>query len=100
MQATKKHISDLVEFYIKENPEEFELVKEGVRMSRLLLKDNKYAQAEGSQAEMRGLFEIPETLSTMLIMGLSEDESIWFKTKVGGRWFANKFKVFSLPQNI
>lgn len=97
MQFTKKHIREIVARYIRENPEEFKIVKDGIQMKHQLTHD-EYASLEGS--EMRALFEIPETLSVMFTTELDEEETIWFKTKQGAFWFAKTFKVFALPTNI
>ncbi len=97
MHFTKKHIQEIVGQYIKENQEEFEIVKKGIQLKHSLTKDD-LASIENS--EMRGLYEIPETLSNMLLLELEEEELLWLKTKQGGFWFAKEFKVFALPTNI
>ena len=60
---------------------------------------NDFATLEGSEYQ-RALFEIPETLSTMLIMSLEEEETVWFKTKQGAHWFCKTFPVFQLPRYV
>lgn len=96
--STKKKITTLVKQYILENPEEYKIVKDGIAMKRSLTR-NQYASLEGSK-EMRALFEIPETLSIMFIMGLDEEETIWFKSKPGSHWFTRTFSVFALPDAV
>jgi hypothetical protein len=98
MNETKLHITRIVERYIKQFPEEYALVIEAITMKRSMSR-NQYANLEGSK-DTRALFEISETLSTMFVMDLSEEETVWFKTKQGAHWFAKKFKVFTLPELI
>lgn len=104
MLTAQKHIRQVVETYIKLYPEEFEIVKEGIKMQRGLHLD-EFASAKGTGSDMRALFEIPVTLSEMLITDLSEEEMEWFKAggrdrKEGGRWFAKTFTDFALPDSI
>lgn len=105
MQSAKTHIKAIVENYIRLYPNDFEIVKKGIRMQKGLLIDNEFGTAKGQGSEMRALFEIPLELSEMLIMGLDEGEMEWFKAggadrKEGARWFAKTFKDFTLPDKI
>lgn len=105
MQSAKDHITQLVEEYIKLFPEDFTTFKKAMEMQRHMLKDESYALAEGTESGMRALFEMPVDLSEMLIMQLTEEEMEWFKAggndrKEGARWFAKKFKAFTLPQTV
>lgn len=95
---TKKKIEVIVADYIKKFPEEFALVKEAIDGKKKLNRE-EFAMLEGS-TETRALFEISETLQTMLILGLDEGDTEWWKTKAGGQWFAKKFPVFALPDSI
>lgn len=104
MEQAKQHITQIVHNYIRLYPEEFEIVKEGIKVQRNLHLD-EFASAKGTGSEMRGLYEIPESLSEMLIMGLTEEEMEWLKAgglnrKEGGRWFAKTFTAFALPESI
>lgn len=90
MTTAKEHIKKIVEQYIKENPTEFELLKEAVVMKRAM-----YADGFEKSADMRPLFEMSEALFGMFITNLEEDEMLWFKTKKGGNWFAKEFKVLA-----
>lgn len=98
MEATKKHIERIVEQYIKQFSEEYRIFQRAMDMKRSMTRD-EYASVDGSD-EMRGILEMPETLSTMLIMDLNEEETEWFTTKAGARWFARKFPAFKLPDVI
>lgn len=94
----KEHITQLVEGYKIAFPDEYKLVKEAVEMNRKL-NDGKFAMLDGSK-DTRALYEISETLQTVLIMNMTEEETKWFKSLEGGRWFANTFKEFALPSSI
>lgn len=98
MPSTKKHITSLVRFYIKQNPEEWETFKKGIEMTRQFTKD-EFATLYGSH-DTRALFDMPEKLYEMFVMGLDEEEMQWFKTKRGAHWFARNFPAFALPQQI
>lgn len=102
MKEAKKHIREIVELYIKLNPQEFEDFKDGMKMVRATLKDEEFGSAN---AYTRALYEMPETLNEMLITGLEEEEMVWLKAggldrKEGGLWFARTFKDFAIPNQI
>jgi hypothetical protein len=98
MPTTKAHITKLIEAYILENPSDWEIFKNGVAMTRKFTKD-EFATLYGSN-DTRALFEMPEKLYNDLIIGLSEDEMQWFKTKKGSLWFVRTFPAFALPASI
>lgn len=91
----REMIKEIVAKYIKENPQEYKIVVKGIEMKKKLRAD-EYASVEGSP-NMRGLFEISETLSTDLVLGLDEQTMVWFKSLEGARWFAKEFGQFALP---
>lgn len=91
MDATKKKISSIVKDYAKQYPEENKFLKQAVIMKRAL-----YSKGFEKGTDMKPLFELSETLHSMLIGALTSDEITWFKTKKGGNWFAKEFKNFSL----
>lgn len=105
MESAKKHITQIVENYIRLYPEDFETVKKGIEMQRATLIDDEFGSAIGTGSDMRAMFEIPVDLSEMFIMGLNEEEMEWFKAggadrKAGAKWFANAFPVFKLPNRV
>lgn len=105
METAKTHIKEIVDIYIKLRPEDYALVIEGIRMQKGLHLDEFATASLAGSETTRGLFEIPVELSEMLITGLSEEEMEWFKAgganrKEGGRWFAQTFKEFALPESI
>lgn len=95
----KRKIKTLVALYRAEMPEEYGLLIRAVEMKRRMLHDPEYATLEGGRHN-RALFEISETLSSRLIMGMEVKEIEWFKTIPGSRWFARTFREFSLPSEI
>lgn len=98
----KQAIKKIVKLYQFQYPAEYELLVDAVALTRNSLKNPKFAKAEsaGQGSDMRGLFEISETLDGMLTNALSIEHMMWFKTKPGGRWFAKTFGEFALPYYI
>lgn len=96
-EEIKRSIERIVSSYTILHPEDYKLTKKAVQMKRELLKDPKFAQTEG---DMRAIFEVSEVLSEQLILGLDATALAWFKTKDGGRWFANKYPEFRIPDLI
>lgn len=76
---------------------EYLLVEKAVAMRRHIIKDGLNFE-EG--ADMKPLYEMSEIMQTMLVMGLNEEETTWFKSKTGGLWFAREFPVFALREKI
>lgn len=104
MQSAKEHITSIVENYIRLYPEDFQTVKDGIEKTRHTYEDDDATAKLQGVPMMRALFEIPQDLSEMLIMGLTEEEMEWFKAggknrKEGSLWFARTFKAFALPRN-
>lgn len=83
----------LIEAYKVGWPEEFYLLKDALEMKRKMLRDG-LEWTEGS--EMVPMYEVSETLMAGLIRALDTEESTWFKSKEGGRWFIKAFPMFSL----
>lgn len=92
----RRSIRDAVTLYKMEHKDEYKLVKEAIKMRRKLLKDPQYGQILDG-ADGRALFEIPELLHTMIVAALSTEGLSWWKSIQGGRWFAEAFPEFSLP---
>lgn len=99
MQEAKFKLTKIVNDYIGLFPEEYENFKYSIEDTRHQLIDTKFGTAKGTGSEMRALFEMPVTLNDMIVNGLNEAEISWFKTLEGGRWFANTFKVFMVPEH-
>lgn len=103
MRSTKELIRKIVRQYIKLFPEEFETFKQGMEAVRAVTR-NDFATLQGTSYS-RALYEMPETLATMLLTGLNEEEMVWLKAggmngKEGGLWFARTFKDFCIPEKI
>lgn len=94
----KKNIETIVAQYKFVFPEEYATVVKAVEAMHHMVIDD-FASAEGTK-NIRGLFETPEELYGMFIIGLDEYDMQWFKTKEGGKWYAKKFKEFAIPKNI
>lgn len=106
MQEAKFNIKKIVAEYKRVFPEEYRVVCEGVTLKRSL-NATQFAEVEGTQAgtEMRALYEISETLHTMLVRNLPIEQLTWLKVgdgrdNKGGRWFAKTFPEFRLPKYI
>ncbi len=93
MDSAKQKITFLVEDYIRKFPGEFDLLKNAVALHRNI---SESPDSWDKSGDMKRLYEISETLQTMFIMGLDEEETVWLKSKAGGNWFIKKFPVFSL----
>lgn len=80
-------------------PEEYQQFLVMIQSQRENLK-TEYAELEGVHAIKRGLFSIPEKLSSMIGMKLSEPERQMFKEKENARWFAKEFPQYSLTKEV
>lgn len=98
----KTSIKNIVVAYKRQHPEEYDLLCQAVAMQRKLLLDPKYATSPdaGEGSDQRGLYEISETLQGALVLHLSDEATTWLKTTEGGRWFADTFAEFRLPQYV
>lgn len=92
MDKTKQKIEEVVKNYITLFGEEFELFKKAQKL-RVDSADN-FSTVKGSQMIERQLYEIPETLYSMLISILDDEDRNWLESKVGASWFAKKFIPF------
>lgn len=104
MQSAKVRIKFIVKEYIRLFPGEFEAFKDGMNAVRAMASDD-FATLKGT-VYTRALYEMPETLQTMLVKGLTDEEMIWLKSGVnsnpnqGGHWFAKTFPPFCIPRKI
>lgn len=94
----QRAIKQVVANYKTLHPEEYKIVCKGIDMKRKMNAD-EYARVDGSE-DMRGLYEVSETLMNMLVRDLTLDQTNYLKTIAGGRWFAKTFREFSLPTHI
>lgn len=97
----KHNIKTIVDAYKRQHPDEYGQLKKAVQFHREALKDEKFASAKaGGGSDMRALYEISETLQMAFAMNLTVDQTVWFKTVQGGRWFAKTFGEFALPSSV
>lgn len=99
MENTQNRIKNIVHGYKELFPEEYKVTVKAVEMQRRIQKD-EFGSTQNSGNIQRALLEYPETLSTMLIQQLNEEELTYFKSKEGARWFARTFPMFSLATKI
>lgn len=96
-KGTKNLITDIVKDYSTFFPDEFAMFKKHMAES---VKDsiNDYAEIKHVDTLERKLFEMPETLFSMMKKRLPQDDWDWFRSLDGSRWFAKKFKQFRSSQ--
>lgn len=87
----------LIRTYVREYtitfPREWESFQSAMKVKLNDSKDD-FGKVEGSDLVDRKLFEMPETLYTILTMKLSKEDFDWFKTVEGARWFAKQYPQF------
>lgn len=99
-ELTKNRIKNLVAGYKELFPDEYKAVVSFIERNRKL-QENEFASMKQEHAMLeRGLYEIPEKLSTILIKELKDEELKFFKSKEGGRWFAKQFPQFALAIKV
>lgn len=96
---TKTKIRVAVKDYFRMFPEDWELCKMDIEYQRQnLLTD--FAELPGTQNLKRALFSVPEKLSGMIALKLSEEERQLFTQKENARWFATEFPQFRITSQI
>lgn len=96
---TKTKIRMAVKDYFSMFSEDWELCKLDIDIQRQGLK-NEFASLEGTHAIQRALFAVPEKLSTMIAMKLTDEERQSFTQKENARWFAEEFPQFRITSNV
>lgn len=98
---TKKKLRLCVSSYVRRFPEEFEAVRSQVNRRQWEMDDAGHA-AHGGEGigDMIALFEIPETLYSIIDQALSVEEMEEFKSQDGSRWFAREFPPFRSQRTI
>lgn len=100
MEHTQQRIKNLVETYKMGFPEEYRDACKVVEQNRKLQNDEFASTNQELNTLQRAVYEIPETLLTVFIKNLSEDELRYLKSKEGARWFARALPQFSLAHKI
>ncbi len=96
---TKMRIRLAVADYQKIFSEDYEAFLAHMTQRREGLNDD-FATLEGASNLKRHLTEIPEKLSTMIGIKLSDVERIAFKELENMRWFASEFPQFTLTKEV
>jgi len=97
---TKDKIRGIVKTYLEIYSTEYSQFHTGLLAKRGNLRD-KFASTKGSEIIERELFEIPETLYTILLSRLSPAEINFWRSRPGSIWFAKAFqKEFGVPEKI
>lgn len=100
MQEAKEKIETLTEEYKKVFPQDYENVKEYVKLIKANMIDEDFGEIKGEHAVERRLFELPELLYASLVKSLSDKHLKWFKTKTGHRWFARRYGEFKVVNKV
>lgn len=101
----KDRLREIVKTYTELFPDEYRAVVEIVGQKRKNMKD-KFASIKGKEAGAtdgaleRAMFEISETLSTIIYRQLSPEEMLWHTSAAGAQWFQKTFKEFSLAESV
>lgn len=98
-EITKNKIRKIVSDYIRIYPLEYENFNKGMRVKQGLQK-NKFSKVDGSDLVERLLFEIPETLDTLISLKLTPEELEAFRSRQGSIWFAKNFAAFRMPEKV
>lgn len=97
MNDLKLKIEYLVKEYKRLFIEDYEGVVRVVKWKRNNAK-TKFNEMKGVDTIDRAVVEWPENLWVIMNKSLTDDEMKWLRSKVGIRWFAKKFKEFSLSK--
>lgn len=96
---TKEHIEKLVRDYTTLCQEEYGAFCASNKIKQNNTSDD-FAELKGTDYLVRKLYEIPETLHTILKAQLSSEDWVWFNSQEGSKWFAKKFKAFRAAQRV
>lgn len=98
-ESTKISIRKIVKYYKRLFPDEYNLAIKQIEYNR---RDqiNKFASIKGNDFVERALTEIPETLSTMFTIRLTDFQMKEFREKRSVHWFAGEFPQFKLAEKI
>jgi len=98
--ATKDKIREVVKMYLSLYSTEYSQFHAALREKRTKLKD-KFGSTKGLETIERELFEIPETLYTILLARLTPEEIKFWRSRPGSIWFAKAYhKEFGVPEKI
>lgn len=90
-------ITNIVEDYIKQKPDDYLAVCDYIEQQRKKLQDSQHGQGEGGYS---ALYEIPAELHERLMKELDPEERQEFSNLDHKKWFANTFPQFRLPDEV
>ena len=96
----RKFIIDAVEYYKRNNAEDYSKFLDIIDYKRSQLKDPKFAKINNA-TEMRHLGKLPKKLADQLFYvfdGVKEER--FLEKKGETKWFFTKFKEFLIPDQI
>lgn len=94
--TTRQHfITDVVEHYIKNNKEEYEVFIDIIRKRRDKLSDKKLAKTKDKKS--RAEASLPEKLYSILDYALDNPRFLEDGTGKEIRWFLKKYPQFKIP---
>ncbi len=99
IEKIQDKISSIVDEYKRIFPAEYRLAVEAVKKKRENMQ-TKFGEIKGNGIVERAIAEYPETLFTSLNLQLDSDSLAYFSSKKGIRWFANKYREYSLVVKI
>lgn len=100
MNEAQKKIESIVLAYKGLFPAEFQAVKEIVKKKRDNQKKDTGDMTKMTDAFNRPMHEIPQSLHVAITMKLTPEETVYFQSMEGTRWFTKKFREFSLISKI
>lgn len=98
-KRVQQKISNAVALYQMTYPGEYKTVVAQIKMNRSNQQFDTGA-LKGDHVIERAIHEIPEKLQAMFLRNFDQEESEYFTSKEGARWFAKAHPEFSLAQNI
>lgn len=92
MDTAKEKIKHAVEFYKKNQNEEYLAFIEQMKATKHL--KNKFGETKGTDFIKRELLEYPAKVYSLLNNALDEIELAWFKSLDGVKWFGRTYPEF------
>lgn len=101
MDQVKEKVKNQVERYKELFPEEYKTVVAYLKEKRKNL-FTKFGELKKGSSEIleRGMFEIPETLDTMLNINMTVEQNQYRKTKEFAYWFMKEYREFLIPEKL
>lgn len=93
---SQARITILVTEYERVFNVEFKMFRKALRVKKANLK-TKWAET-GSEMLERLLYEVPETLDSLFMVRLSEDDKEYLGSLEGSKWFTNTFAQYRVTE--